>query len=194
VGDYERNRGQRVLTDVTDNGSQGSINPNQFPISGVATDSSDASGKTAFVTIMGFTGGSGHVWKTTNAGADWTDFSGNLPDSPANAVVVYPPMQQVFVATDVGVFASLTSSPNWTELGPNPTTDQPGYLPNVAVTALNIFHYGSQQLLRAATYGRGIWEFNLVVTPDFKLDVLNSPQTIFASQTGTFNGSVSALN
>jgi len=136
----------------------------------------------------------GHVWKTTNAGADWTDFSGNLPDSPANAVVVYPPMQQVFVATDIGVFASPTSSPNWTELGPNPTTHQTGYLPNVTVTALNIFHYGSQQLLRAATYGRGIWEFNLVVTPDFKLDVLNSPQTIFASQTGTFNGSVSALN
>jgi hypothetical protein len=186
--------GSAYFTDVTDNGPQGSINPNQFPISGVATDSSDASGKTAFVTIMGFTGGSGHVWKTTNAGADWTDFSGNLPDSPANAVVVYPPMQQVFVATDIGVFASPTSSPNWTELGPNPTTHQTGYLPNVTVTALNIFHYGSQQLLRAATYGRGIWEFNLVVTPDFKLEVLNSPQTIFASQTGTLNGSVSALN
>jgi len=135
--------GSAYFTDVTDNGPQGSINPNQFPISGVATDSSDASGKTAFVTIMGFTGGSGHVWKTTNAGADWTDFSGNLPDSPASAVVVYPPMQQVFVATDIGVFASPTSSPNWTELGPNPTTHQTGYLPNATVTALNIFHYGS---------------------------------------------------
>jgi hypothetical protein len=186
--------GSAYFTDVTNNGPQGSINPNQFPISGVATDSSDATGKTAFVTIMGFTGGSGHVWKTSNTGADWTDFTGNLPDSPVNALVVYPPMQQVFVATDVGVFASPTSSANWTELGPNPSTNQPGYLPNVAVTALNIFSYGSSQLLRAATYGRGIWEFNLVVTPTFKVAVSNSPLTIFAEQTGTFNGSVTALN
>ena len=186
--------GSAYFSDATNNGPQGSINPNQFPISGVATDSSDASGKTAYVTIMGFTGGAGHVWKTTDAGADWTDFTANLPDSPVNAVVIYPPMQQVFVATDVGVFASPTSAPNWTELGSNPSTDQPGYLPNVAVTALSIFHYGSQQLLRAATYGRGIWEFNLVVTPDFKLAVSNSPLTIFASQAGTFNGTATALN
>ena len=186
--------GSSYFNDVTNNSPQGSINPNQFPISGVATDSSDASGKTAYVTIMGFTGGAGHVWKTTDAGADWTDYTANLPDSPVNAVVIYPPMQQVFVATDVGVFASPTSSPSWTELGASPSTDQPGYLPNVAVTALNIFHYGSQQLLRASTYGRGIWEFNLVVTPDFKLAISNSPLTIFAEQTGTFNGTASAVN
>jgi hypothetical protein len=186
--------GSSYFTDVTNNGAQGSINANQFPISGVATDSSDASGKTAYVTVMGFTGGTGHVWKTTDAGLDWTDFTGNMPDSPVNAVVVYPPMQQVFVATDVGVFASPTSSPNWTELGPNPSSDQPGYLPNVAVTALNMFHNGSQQLLRASTYGRGIWEFNLVVTPDFKLAVSNSPLTIFAEQAGTFDGAATALN
>jgi len=112
--------GMAYFTDVTDNGPQGSINPNQYPISSAAADPSDASGKTAYVTIMGFTGGTGHVWKTTNAGTTWTDFTGNLPDSPANAVVVYAAMAQVFVATDVGVFGSPTSSPNWTELGPNP--------------------------------------------------------------------------
>ena len=33
----------------------GSINPNQFPISSVAIDSSDPTGKTAYVTVMGFT-------------------------------------------------------------------------------------------------------------------------------------------
>lgn len=186
--------GALYFTDVTNNGPQGSINPNQFPISSVATDSSFASGKTAYVTIMGFTGGPGHVWKTTDAGASWTDFTANLPDSPVNAVLVYQPMQQVFVATDVGVFASPTSSASWTELGPNPSTDFPGYLPNVAVTALSVFHYNNQQLLRAATYGRGIWEFNLVVTPDYKLAVSNSPLTIFASETGAISGTATALN
>ncbi len=180
--------------DVTNNGPEGSINPNQFPISSVAIDSSDPTGKTAYVTIMGFTGGSGHVWQTTNAGASWTDFTGNLPDSPVNAVVVYPPMSQVYVATDVGVFGSSRSAANWTELGPTSSTDQPGFLPNVAVTALAVFNSGGQQLLRASTYGRGIWQFNLVITPDFEISVSDSPQTAFSGQTTTFNGSASALS
>src|SRR5581483_8203745 len=95
---------------------------------------------------------------------------------------------------DVGVFASATSTPNWTELGPNPATNQPGYLPNVAVTALGIFSSGGQQLLRASTYGRGIWQFNLVITPDFQMSVSNTPLTAFAGQTAAFNGTMTALN
>jgi hypothetical protein len=186
--------GTATFVDVTENGPQGNINPNQYPISGVAIDPSDASGNTAYVTVMGFTGGAGHVWKTTNAGVSWSDFTGNLPDSPANAVVVYAPMSQVFVATDVGVFASPTSAPNWTELGPNPSTNQAGFLPNVAVTALGVFNRGGQQLLRASTYGRGMWQFNLVITPDFQFSVSNSPLTAFVGQTASFNGTITAVN
>lgn len=186
--------GPPAFTDVTGNGPQGNINPNQFPISGVALDSSDSTGSTAYVTVMGFTGGTGHVWKTKNAGATWTDFTGNLPDSPVNAVVVYPPMSQVYVATDVGVFGSSTSSPSWTELGPVPGPNQSGFLPNVAVTALGVFASGGQQLLRASTYGRGIWQFNLLMTPDFQLTLSDSQQTISVGQTATFHGTATALN
>ena len=143
---------------------------------------------------MGFTGGPGHVWKTTNAGATWTDFTGNLPDSPVNAVVVYPALSRVFVATDVGVFASSISAPNWTEVGPNPAPNQPGFLPNVAVTALAVFASGGQQLLRASTYGRGMWQFNLAAVPDFQISVTNSPLTIAAGGTATFTGTAEALN
>ena len=46
-----------TFTNVTLNGPGGSsINPNQFPISSVAIDSSDPTGNTAYVTVMGFTG------------------------------------------------------------------------------------------------------------------------------------------
>jgi hypothetical protein len=184
-----------AFADVTNNGPAGNINPNQFPISGVALDPSDATGATAYVTVMGFTGGTEHVWKTLNLGASWTDYTGNLPDSPVNAVVVDAAISQVFVATDVGVFASSTTPPaNWTELGPNPGSNQTGFLPNVAVTALGLFTSGGQQLLRASTYGRGIWEFNLVITPDFELTISNPLQTIFAGQTATLNGTVTALS
>jgi hypothetical protein len=187
--------GVPAFSDVTGNGPQGNINPNQFPISGVGLDSSDTTGATAYVTVMGFTGGTGHVWKTLNTGASWSDFTGNLPDSPVNAVVVDAALSQVFVATDVGVFASSTTPPaSWTELGPSPGSDQTGFLPNVAVTALGLFTSGGQQLLRASTYGRGIWEFNLVITPDFELAISNPLQTIFSGQTGTLNGTVSALS
>ena len=182
------------FADVTDNGPDGNINPNQFPISSVAADLSDGTGNTAYMGIMGFTGGTGHVWKTTNGGTTWTDFSANLPDSPVNAVVVYPALAQVYVGTDVGVFASSTSAADWTELGPNPASNRAGFLPNVAVTALAVFASGGQQLLRASTYGRGIWEFNLVVTPDFQMSIANPTLTVFPTQTAVFTGTITALN
>jgi len=184
--------GTSSFTDVTNNGPQGSINPNQFPISSVAIDTSDPSGDRAYVTIMGFTGGTGHVWKTTNAGVSWTDFTANLPDSPVNAVVVDPYYGQVYVGTDVGVFASSSSSANWAEVGPNPNANQPGFLPDVAVTALGLFNSGGQRLLRASTYGRGIWQWNLV--PDFSIAIPSPQLTILSGQTATFNGTASALN
>ncbi len=186
--------GPSAFADVTNNGPQGNINPNQFPVSGVAVDSSDASGLTAYVTVMGFTGGLGHVWKTANAGSSWTDFTANLPDSPVNAVVVFPALSSVYVATDVGVFSSSTSAASWTEVGPNPGPNQSGFLPNAAVTALGIFASGGQQLLRASTYGRGIWQFNLAAAPDFQLSITNSPRTISSGGTATFTGLAGALN
>ena len=58
-----------TFANVTLNGPAGNnINPNRFPISSVAIDTSDLTGDTAYVTVMGFTGGPGHVWQTTNAG------------------------------------------------------------------------------------------------------------------------------
>ncbi len=186
--------GTASFSDVTDNGPTGNINPNQFPISAVTLDSSDATGATAYVTVMGFTGTSGHVWKTTNAGIVWADITGNLPDSPVNAAVVDSVNGEVYVGTDVGVFVSPTTSVNWTEVGPAPGPSQTGFLPNVAVTALGLFNSGGQELLRASTYGRGIWQFPIQVTADYSLTVSNSPLTVFSGQTGAFTGTITDLN
>jgi len=190
-----------TFKNVTMNGPGGtSINPNQFPISAVAIDTSDLTGNTAYITVMGFTGGSGHVWQTTNAGTNWTDFTGiapsALPDSPANAVVVDPSTHIVYVGTDVGTFQSPTSGAAWTEVGPvsNPLGGSTGFLPNVAVTALALFNSAGQKLLRASTYGRGVWQFNLVATPDFQITVSNTTLTAFPGTTPAFNGTVTALN
>jgi hypothetical protein len=48
--------------------------------------------------------------------------------------------------------------------------------------------------LRAATYGRGIWEWNLITTPDFQINFSNNSLMIFAAQSATFNGTITALN
>jgi len=186
--------GSSSFADVTDNGPQGSINLNRFSISGVAIDSSDATGATAYVTVMGFTGGTGHVWKTTNFGATWSDFTANLPDSPTNTVVIDSVNAQVYVGTDVGVFVSSTSAASWTEVGPTPGPGQTGFLPNVAVTALGLFNSGGEELLRASTYGRGVWQWPVNATPDYRLSISNSSLTVFPTQTATFNGTASSVN
>jgi hypothetical protein len=188
------------VTTISDGGPNswidrtGAINPQGFPISGIALDSSDPLGKTAYLTIMGFH--VAHVWKTTNAGVSWSDFTANLPDAPANAIVADPGPSllngMIYVGTDVGVFASSTGTANWSEV--EPSLGQQGILPNVAVTALTIFNSGNLKRLRAATYGRGICEWNLVTTPDYQIFVPNNPITVFAGQTATFNGTMSALN
>ena len=170
------------------------INPQGFPISSIALDSADPLGNTAYVTIMGFH--TSHVWKTSNAGTSWTDFTANLPDAPANSAIVDSGTSlsngKLYIGTDVGVFASGTDSANWTEVGTASMTN--GFLPNVAVYSLQIFNSGGLKRLRAATYGRGIWEWNLITTPDFQINVSNNPLTIFAAQIATFTGMISALN
>jgi hypothetical protein len=181
----------------------GSINPNSFPISGIAMDSSDRQGLTAYVSIIGFSSTSfpsSHVWQTTNGGFSWTDFTANLPNAPANAVLVdpgtVPTNGMVYVGTDVGIFSSSTAAPNWTEVGPAPGSGQSGYLPNVAVTALGMFiDDAGNKWLRASTYGRGVWQFLLTTIPDFSLSVSNTPLTVFVSQQpAQFDGSVFALD
>lgn len=186
--------GPVTFSDTTNNGPQGSINPNQFPISGVSIDPADPSGQSAFVTIMGFTGGTGHVWKTKTAGLSWTDFTSNLPDSPVNAIVIDASASMVFVGTDVGVFASSTVSPQWTEVGPVPGSGHVGFLPNVAVTGLALFQANGRDLLRVATYGRGMWQVDLLSAPDYQISIANSPLTIFAGQNATFNGAATGQN
>ena len=48
--------------------------------------------------------------------------------------------------------------------------------------------------LRAGTYGRGIWEYDLNVVPDFTNAISNPTQTIFPSQSAVFDGTLTTLN
>jgi len=114
---------------------------------------------TIIVVLSGF--GTPHVWRGVvapgGARATWTDISGSplglrLPDIPVNALVVDPastPSAQTFyIGTDIGVFRTTDGGVNWPLFNDG--------LPNVTVVDLKL--HAPTRLLRAATYGRGLWE------------------------------------
>jgi hypothetical protein len=125
--------------------------PNRY-ISGLAIDPSDPTGATVYVGLNGFSrrwvegpgAGYGHLWKTTNGGATWTDVSGNLPDVPVNDVLLVG--TTIVLATDLGVVVSSNGGSTWSRLG--------GNLPYTS--ALDV-HLGPDNRVYAATHGRGIW-------------------------------------
>jgi large repetitive protein len=176
------------------------INPEQFPISAVLVDDSDPSGQSAYAAIAGFA--ASRIWTTATAGVVWTDLTLNLPVAPVNALAIDPGpagVRTLYAGTDVGVFSlvldpNATQPPVWAEVGPAPGSGQSVYLPNVPVMALRIFTDGTTELLRAATYGRGVWQYVLTATPDFLLSVPLAEQTAFVSQTATFSGALTAVN
>lgn len=113
-------------------------------------------GATAYVTFSGFVAASsstpdlpGHIFKTTDYGANWTDASGNLANIPVNDLVIDPDLPQtLYIATDAGVMVTFDGGATWSSLGTG--------LPKVVVSSL-LLHRGSRTL-RAATHGRSVWD------------------------------------
>lgn len=102
---------------------------------------------TVYATLSGYRSGSQdpHVIVSRDAGASWTDLSGNLPQAPVNDVVLGRG-RTVYVATDQGVFVSPSGGSRWWRLGRG--------LPLVPVDDIE-YDSGSHRLV-AATFGRGI--------------------------------------
>jgi photosystem II stability/assembly factor-like uncharacterized protein len=101
----------------------------------------------------------GHVYKSTDAGENWVDISGDLPDAFAQDVLVQG--GRLIVATDVGVFATASkTSTDWEPLGKGIPVAVPAY-------ELNTNPQGTRLVL--ATHGRGVWALDLTgaapVTP-----------------------------
>ena len=161
-----------------------SFNPQDFAISSIAVNPHDATGQTAYVTIQGFNTAvapTALLYRTTDAGAHWSNISSNLTGAPANSVVVDPnDANTVYVALDTGVYVTTAvttcgSQNCWGVYGTG--------LPNSPVTQLATFNSGGTSLLRAATYGRGIWQIPLVTaaTPTTTATVTPAALT-FSSQ------------
>jgi photosystem II stability/assembly factor-like uncharacterized protein len=111
--------------------------------------------QTLWVTYSGYTS-SIKVYKSINAGASWTNATATgLPNVPANCIVNEPnnPMDALYIGTDLGVYYRNNTMTNWI---PYMTG-----LPNVPVFELEVQLNAGK--VRAATYGRGIWQSDLAV-------------------------------
>lgn len=110
---------------------------------------------TAYVTYSGFRGfgdNKGHVFRTTDGGAHWTDVSSNLPNAPVNVLVINPNSpSEIFVGTDIGVFYTTSRGVRWASLNIG--------LPRVAVLGLAL--HSASSTLRAGTHGRSVWDLNI---------------------------------
>lgn len=110
---------------------------------------------TIYVTRTGYTN-KVKVYRSYNNGSNWTNISYNLPNVPVNCIQVDLESDtmnyDLYVGTDVGVFYKKEADTLWQYWGVG--------LPNTEVSDLEIYY--PTNTLRAATYGRGIWETKLV--------------------------------
>ena len=131
----------------------------------VAFDPSDPS--VIYAVLGGFNGGlgqTGHVFRTTIAGSGWQDISPAL-DVPHGALVLdggSTTPSTIYVGTDLGVLRSVDDGASWTILDDI-------HFPRAPVTDLVLSRTGG--VLRAATYGRGVFEFRRPTWPSLAVNL-----------------------
>lgn len=106
-----------------------------------------------WVSFTGYSAGN-KVFESTNAGATWTNISAGLPNLSARCLAHVPGSSndQIYCGMDQGIYYKTSALSSW----------QPYFasLPNVPIAELEIFTPTNK--VRASTYGRGVWEADLV--------------------------------
>jgi photosystem II stability/assembly factor-like uncharacterized protein len=109
----------------------------------------------AWLTFSGY--GTPHVYKSTDAGLTWADRSGNLPDIPVQSIAVDPiDPNWVYVGTDLGIYRTIDGGLSWTDYNQG--------MPIAMV--LDVVIRPQDRIMRAATFGNGIYEIDLPQTSD----------------------------
>ncbi|MBK7173476.1 MAG: hypothetical protein IPH84_09620 [Bacteroidales bacterium] len=107
-----------------------------------------------FVTVGNYNAGQ-KVYKSIDGGASWTNISGTLPNIVMNCIAYQDnngsPDDALYIGTDLGVYYRDVNTGDWIPF-------QNG-LPNVPVSDLEINE--ASGVIRAATYGRGLWSSGL---------------------------------
>lgn len=123
----------------------------------------------AYVTLSGFReyDNQGHIYRTTDYGATWSDIGGTLPDVPLNDVLVDPLYPStLYVASDIGVMTTTDLGATWSDLGTG--------LPGVTVHDLHI--HVPTRTIGAFTHGRSVYYLDLPLAPSWGVPVAVGPK------------------
>ena len=127
---------------------------------------------TMFLVKSGFSPGD-KLYITTDLGASWTNISNDLPDVPQDDLFIDPLIPtDYYIANDLGVYKSTNAGENWIREGNG--------MPFVPVMDFDYIELGPEnRLLRAATYGRSIYEVDLQIPVELtSLTVIAQPNYV----------------
>jgi photosystem II stability/assembly factor-like uncharacterized protein len=142
-----------VIWKTTDGGTSWTNITGNLPagsITYIAVKNDDAN--TLWVTLGGYNANT--VFQSTVGGTTWTNISAGLPQLPAWTIVQNKQSTtefQLYVGTELGIYFKKGSA-NWVAFNTG--------LPDVKIGEIEIFYATNPRdsKLRAATYGRGLWE------------------------------------
>jgi len=137
----------------------------QTQATGISVDPTPGHSEVAYLSISGFTAatGVGHIFKTTDFGATWTEADGAggpapLPDVPTLRVLVDSTDatgNTLLAGTDIGIFRSTDDGATWTNFNLS-------QIPAVPIFDLQQNRNGT---IFAGTHGRGAYRLNAPPTP-----------------------------
>jgi hypothetical protein len=156
--------------------------PANFPkITCINTD--PTSSARVWVTFGGFTDGL-KVYYSDNFGASWVNRSGSLPNVPVNTIAI-DNNNNAYAGTDNGVFYRGANMTDWVPFYNN--------LPYAPVTTLVISE--AENRIRAATFGRGVWQSDLYSTCPPSLNITGTLEgQEFYEASGTVSSTATLQN
>ncbi len=105
-----------------------------------------------YISVPGYSNGK-KVFKSTDAGASWTNISGSLPNVAADAIELFETIPNaIFVGTDAGVYYQDDSFNDWVLYGK---------VPHTRVDDIEIQY--TEKLIRIGTHGRGVLEAPIII-------------------------------
>ncbi|NHN27172.1 hypothetical protein FIA58_015930 [Flavobacterium jejuense] len=97
------------------------------------------------------------IYESIDAGMNWTNISGTLPNISLNTIVIDPSstVEAMYVGMDVGVYYKDSNLSDWVSYSDG--------LANLEITELEIYNNTAEckSSLFAATYGQGLWVSDL---------------------------------
>jgi hypothetical protein len=135
---------------------------------------------TAWVSLGSYS--SDRIYQTINGGATWTSISSGLPSIPVMCIVQNKQSTtqvELYAGTDVGVYEK-SGSTDWAMFSNG--------LPNVVVTELEIYYNSNttNSRIRAASYGRGLWQSDLCTSSPVSVSITSSANPVCTGTSVTF--------